>query len=226
MGRRRSLPERFDPTHHQVGGDEREAWTISPLKRSGTAVDVLVMGGSTVGAWFACPHCGTDLPEGAIRCSHCDRSLLAAPPPTDTGPGADPPAQAPPLGPGPRPPWERRPTWTDPPPRAVSGERRVAVASCVIGGAALALRLLIPLLARFSPTSIVYLFPLTWLMLPGSVGGLLLGLRARRSIAATGDAHGLTLATVGTWIGWTNVALFFLGFVLPPLEVLLSGASR
>jgi hypothetical protein len=184
------------------------------------------MGGSTV-AWFACPHCGKDLRQGAIRCAHCDRSLLAAPTPTDVSASPQPSFTPPPAGPGTQPPWERRPDWGGQPPRAVSGDRRIAVASCLIGGVTLAVPLMIRLIAMFSPSSIPYVAPL-WFLAPGGisgllvhVAGLLLGLRARRLIAGSGDTRGVTLATVGIWIGWVNIVLWVLGFVLPSLSLFL-----
>ncbi|MGH2672070.1 MAG: hypothetical protein ACRDHC_03735 [Actinomycetota bacterium] len=183
------------------------------------------MGGSTV-SWFACPYCGKDLRQGALRCAHCDRSLLSASPP-GVGADAQPPFLPPPAGPGTEPPWERRPDWAGQPPRAVSGDRRIAVTSCLIGGVTLAVPLMIRLIAMFSPSSVPYVAPL-WLLAPGGiaglivhVAGLLLGLRARRLIAGSGDARGVTLATVGIWIGWVNIVLWVLGFVLPSLSLYL-----
>jgi hypothetical protein len=179
------------------------------------------MGGSTV-AWFACPHCGKDLRQGAIRCAHCDRSLLSAPPP-GVGADAQPPFQPPQAGPGTEPPWERRPDWGGEPPRAVSGDRRIAVASCAIGGVQLGVPLLSSLIGMSSP----YVAAL-WFLVPGGipgllvrVAGLLLGLRAKRLIAGSGDGRGVTLATVGIWIGWVNIVLWVLWLVLPSLSLYL-----
>jgi hypothetical protein len=183
------------------------------------------MRGSTA-AWFACPHCGKDLRRGAIRCAHCDRSLLSAPPP-GVGAHAQLPFQPPPAGPGTEPPWERRPNWGDQPPRAVSGDRWIAVASCLLGGVTLAVPLMIRLIAMFSPSSVPYVAPL-WLLAPGGisgllvhVAGLLLGLRAKRLIAGSGDGRGVTLATVGIWLGWVNIVLWVLWLVLPSLSLFL-----
>jgi len=183
------------------------------------------MGGSTV-AWFACPHCGKDLRQGAIRCAHCDRTLLAAPPPRVDA-DVQPQFQPPPAGPGTEPPWERRPDWGGHPPRAVSGDRRIAVASCAIGGVQLGVPLMHSLIAMFSPSWIPFVLPL-WSLVPGGipgllvrVAGLLLGLRAKRLIAGSGDARGVTLATVGIWIGWVNIVLWVVWFVLPSLSLFL-----
>jgi hypothetical protein len=195
------------------------------VKRERSLADVPGMRGSTA-AWFACPHCGKDLRQGAIRCAHCDRSLLAAPP-GDVGTEAQAPFLPPPDGPGTQPPWERRPGWGGSPPRAVSGARQIAVWSCAIGGVQLAVPLAIRLVAAFSVSWTPYVLPL-WLLVPGGipgllvrVAGLLLGLRAKRLIVGSGDARGVTLATVGIWIGWVNLVLWVLWLVLPSLSLFL-----
>jgi hypothetical protein len=165
--------------------------------------------------------------QGAIRCAHCERSLLVAPTPTDVSASPQPPFTPPPAGPGTEPPWERRPDWGGSPPRAVSGHRGIAVASCAIGGVQLGVPLMIWLITMFSPSWIPYVLPL-WLLVPGGipgmlirVAGLLLGLRAKRLIAGSGDGRGVTLATIGIWIGWMNVVLWVLWLVLPSLRLFL-----
>jgi hypothetical protein len=178
-------------------------------------------------AWFACPHCGNDLRQGAIRCAHCDRSLLSASPPTNVSASPQPSFTPPPAGPGTQPPWERRPDWGGQPPRAVSGDRRIAIASCAIGGVQLGVPLVIRGIAMISPSWIPHITPL-WLLVPGGIPGLLLhvfglllGLRAKRLIAGSGDARGPTLATVGIWLGWVNIVLWVLWLVLPSLSLFL-----
>jgi hypothetical protein len=167
-----------------------------------------------------------DLRAGAIRCAHCDRSLLSAPPP---GVGADAqlPFHPPPAGPGTVPPWERRPDWGGQPPRAVSGNRWIAVASCLIGGVQLGVPLMFSLIAIPAPSSIPFAILLSVLVpggIPGllvRVAGLLLGLRAKGLIAGSGDGRGVTLATVGIWLGWVNIVLWVLWLVLPSLSLFL-----
>jgi hypothetical protein len=85
----------------------------------------------------------------------------------------------------------------------------------------------VPLLSSLIGMSSPYVAAL-WFLVPGGipgllvrVAGLLLGLRAKRLIAGSGDGRGVTLATVGIWIGWVNIVLWVLWLVLPSLSLYL-----
>jgi hypothetical protein len=96
----------------------------------------------------------------------------------------------------------------------------------IIGAATLIGRFMLPLMSRL-PGLITLVMPLSFLVLIGSIGGLLLARRATRRIADTGYTRGLlTLATLGTWIGWANVALSFAGFFLWPVGTILDNVPR
>jgi hypothetical protein len=112
--------------------------------------------------------------------------------------------------------WERT-EWARMSERAAAGARSDAVASVVLGVATLAIRFLLPIMAR-SPGISQLVVPLSLLVMVGGVGGLLLGRRAAYRTHENVDRRGGMLATLGTWIGWGNVVLTVAGFFLAPVD--------
>jgi hypothetical protein len=101
--------------------------------------------------------------------------------------------------------------------RAATGARSDAVASVVIGVAALVIRFMLPMMSM-SPGIGQWVVPLSLLVMVGGVGGLLLGRRAAYRTHESVDKRGGMLATLGTWIGWGNVGLTVAGFFLAPVD--------
>ena len=127
---------------------------------------------------------------------------------------------------GPQPLWEQPPAWPAHREGPATGARAGAVASVVIGVATLVTRFMLPMMSR-SPALIQQMvLPLSLLVMVGGVGGLILGRRAAQRVADSGDMRWGMLATLGTWIGWTNVALTVAGFFLTPFQSILDNVSR
>ncbi len=112
--------------------------------------------------------------------------------------------------------WERT-EWARMSERAATGARLDAMASVVIGVAALVIRFMLPMMSR-SPALAQLVLPLSLLVMVGGVGGLLLGRRAAYRTHESVDKRGGMLATLGTWIGWGNVGLTVAGFFLAPVD--------
>jgi len=175
--------------------------------------DAPAVGQSSAGLRFPCPSCGVALRHGSIFCSHCDTSLLSAP-----ASSGDP-------GEGPQASWEQPPAWPAHRGGPATGARSGAMASVVIGVATLVTRFMLPMMLR-SPALAQLVLPLSLLVMVGGFGGLLLGRRAAQRVVETGDTRWGMLATLGTWIGWGNVALTVAGFFLAPVHNILDNVSR
>lgn len=121
-------------------------------------------------------------------------------------------------------PWEQT-DWARMSERAVTGARSDAVASVLIGVATLVIRFMLPMMSR-SPALAQLVLPLSILVMVGGFGGLILGRRAAQRVADTGEMRWGMLATLGTWIGWGNVALTVSGFFLAPFRNILGNAPR
>ncbi len=95
----------------------------------------------------------------------------------------------------------------------------------VIGVATLVTRFLLPTMFR-SPVLAQMVLLLGVAVMVTGIWGLLLARRATQRMAETGHMSGLTLATLGTWIGWGNVGLTVAGFFLGPIGNILGSLPR